>query len=132
MRHRDTLLDVPVREADGVLAGRATAVRVADHRWHLQLGAVDLFLDDASFDPPPGSAGAAGGDEVRAGFNGKVLDVRVVAGATVAKGDVLLVIESMKLEHAVTAPRAGVVTALHVEPGQQVATARLLATFEPA
>ncbi|MGV3573039.1 MAG: acetyl/propionyl/methylcrotonyl-CoA carboxylase subunit alpha [Ramlibacter sp.] len=131
VRHRDTLLDVPVREADGVAAGHATVVPLAGQRWHLQIGAVDLFLADASFEPPAGSAAAAGGDAVRAGFNGKVLAVQVAAGEPVRQGDVLLVIESMKLEHAVTAPRAGVVAAVHVEPGQQVATARVLVTFEP-
>ena len=132
VRHRDTLVDVPVREADGVLAGQATVVPVGTQGWHVQLGAVDLFVDDASFEAPAGSAGAAGADELRAGFNGKVLAVRAAPGAAVGKGDVLLVIESMKLEHAVTAPRPGVVKSLHVETGQQVATARLLVTFEPA
>jgi 3-methylcrotonyl-CoA carboxylase alpha subunit/geranyl-CoA carboxylase alpha subunit len=132
VRHRDMLMDVPVREADGFAASQATAVRLSGHRWHLQLGAVDVFLDDASFEPPAGSVASPGADEVRAGFNGKVIAVQAVPGAAVKKGEVLLVIESMKLEHAVLAPRDGIVRSVHVEAGQQAATARVLVTLEPA
>ena len=58
--------------------------------------------------------------------------LRAAPGAAVKKGDMLLVIESMKLEHALAASRDGVVKELHVEAGQQVATARLLVSFEAA
>ncbi|RYY68654.1 MAG: acetyl-CoA carboxylase biotin carboxyl carrier protein subunit, partial [Comamonadaceae bacterium] len=132
VRHREMLLDVPVREADGFAQGQATAVRLPEGGWHLQLGAVDLFLADASYDPPAGSGGAGSGDAVRAPFNGKVIAVHAAVGAAVKQGDVLLVIESMKLEHAVAAPREGVVRSVDVEPGQQVATQRVLLTFESA
>ena len=47
-------------------------------------------------------------------------------------GDTLLVLESMKLEHALTASRDGIVKSLHVEPGQQAATSQVLLTLEPA
>jgi 3-methylcrotonyl-CoA carboxylase alpha subunit/geranyl-CoA carboxylase alpha subunit len=101
-------------------------------RWHVQVGAVDLFLRDASFDPPAGSASAAGANELRVPFNGKVIAVHAQPGAAVKKGDPLVVVESMKLEHALAAGRDGTVRSLHVEPGQQVATAQLLVSLEPA
>ena len=52
------------------------------------------------------------------------------AGATVARGDTLVVIESMKLEHALAAPRDGVVKGIHVQQGQQAAASQVLVTFE--
>ena len=47
-----------------------------------------------------------------------------------AKGEALLVIESMKLEHTLSAPRDAVVAELLVEAGQQVAPGQLLLRFE--
>jgi acetyl-CoA/propionyl-CoA carboxylase biotin carboxyl carrier protein len=48
------------------------------------------------------------------------LSVRVSAGETVTAGQPLAVIEAMKMEHAVTAPLAGIVAELPVKAGQQV------------
>jgi geranyl-CoA carboxylase alpha subunit len=93
---------------------------------------VDLVLHDASFEP--GGTGGAGATahELRAPFNGKVIAVRARPGATVARGETLLVLESMKLEHALGAARDGVVKAVHVTAGQQAATSQVLVTFEAA
>jgi acetyl-CoA/propionyl-CoA carboxylase, biotin carboxylase, biotin carboxyl carrier protein len=63
---------------------------------------------------------------------GKVLDIRVGEGDTVAQGDVLLVLEAMKMEHAITAPLAGVLKQLAVETGQRVMPGALLAEIDPA
>jgi biotin carboxyl carrier protein len=51
---------------------------------------------------------------------GKVLDVRVRAGDAVSRGQALLTMEAMKMEHLVTASSDGVVTEVRVAPGQQV------------
>ena len=91
--------------------------------------AVDLIVADASFEPAAGGTASAA-NELRAPFNGKVIAIKAQAGATVARGDTLLVLESMKLEHALGAARDGTVRSLHVAPGQQVATAQVLVTFE--
>lgn len=61
---------------------------------------------------------AAGEDVSRAPMPGAVVSVHVTAGATVAAGDVLIVIESMKLETTIRAHRAGVIETVHVEQGQ--------------
>jgi 3-methylcrotonyl-CoA carboxylase alpha subunit/geranyl-CoA carboxylase alpha subunit len=129
VRHRDAVLDVPLREADGVLPSQAAVVEVAPGGWHVQVGAVDLFVSDASFEPPEADGAGGGASEVRAPFNGKVISVQATPGSTVKKGDTLLVIESMKLEHALAAPRDALVQSVHVEAGQQVATARVLLTL---
>jgi biotin carboxyl carrier protein len=52
---------------------------------------------------------------------GTVLLVHVADGDTVAAGDVLLVLESMKMELSITAPYAGTVTGLALVPGDRVA-----------
>lgn len=143
LRHRGRLLAIQVRELaggslqvehDGEL-GTLRAVDAAralmdDGGWHIQCGATDLFVEDASFLPAGNGTAAAGANELRAPFNGKVIAVKAQPGTTVARGDTLLVLESMKLEHALGAARDGVVKSVHVEPGQQAATAQLLVTFE--
>ncbi|MFJ3162288.1 ATP-binding protein [Streptomyces kanasensis] len=55
----------------------------------------------------------------------------VAVGARVGAGRPLLWLEAMKMEHQVTAPAAGVVTALHAEPGRQVGVGALLAVVTP-
>ena len=52
----------------------------------------------------------------------------VSAGDSVAKGQLLLILEAMKMEHRITAPRAGTVEALHVAAGDQVENGQLLVT----
>ncbi|HVE53184.1 MAG TPA: biotin carboxylase N-terminal domain-containing protein, partial [Ramlibacter sp.] len=109
IRHRGSCFDAPVCEADGVSAAQAHVAELAPGRWHVQVGAVDLFLEDASFDPPAGIGSAAGANELRAPFNGKVVALHARAGAVVRQGDPLIVVESMKLEHVLAAPRDGTV-----------------------
>ena len=62
---------------------------------------------------------------------GSVVQVAVVAGQAVVAGDVLVVLEAMKMEHTVRAPFDGVVTELRVELGEQVDTGAVLAVVEP-
>ena len=128
--HRGDTFDVALCEAEGIAAAQAEVVALAPGHWHVQVGAVDLFLRDASFDPPADSAAAGGAHELRAPFNGKVIAVPARAGDAVRKGDTLVVIESMKLEHALPAARDGTVQAVDVEPGQQVAGAQVLVRLE--
>ena len=59
------------------------------------------------------SAGAAvAGTQVNAPMPGNILDVRVHDGAAVAEGDVLCILEAMKMENEILAPHAGTVTVL--------------------
>jgi biotin carboxyl carrier protein len=66
---------------------------------------------------------------VRSPGVGKVLEVLVAVGATVATGEELLVIESMKMEIPLTAPRPGTVAAIAVAAGDQVQEGDLLVTL---
>lgn len=76
------------------------------------------------------AAGAGGGDAMRAPMPGSVIVVNAAVGDVVAAGDVVLVIESMKLETAIRAPRAGVVAALPYAVGAVFDRDALLATLE--
>ncbi|TMR08684.1 biotin/lipoyl-binding protein [Nonomuraea turkmeniaca] len=61
---------------------------------------------------------------------GSVLRVDVTAGDRVAKGQSVLVLEAMKMEHRIAAPADGVVSGLHVEKGQQVEAGAVLAIIQ--
>jgi 3-methylcrotonyl-CoA carboxylase alpha subunit/geranyl-CoA carboxylase alpha subunit len=129
IRHRGAVLDMPVCEAEGLAPAQAQCVTLAPGRWHVQCGAVDLFLEDASFEPPQADTEAGHVRELRAPFNGKVIAVHARAGRAVSAGEPLVVIESMKLEHVLAAPRDAMVQAVEVEAGQQVTTGVVLVTF---
>lgn len=70
--------------------------------------------------------------EIRAEMVANVWQIRVEVGQSLAAGDEILVLESMKMEIPVEAPVAGTLAALHVEPEQVVQEGDLLATMEPA
>ncbi|MCJ7421913.1 acetyl/propionyl/methylcrotonyl-CoA carboxylase subunit alpha [Sphingomicrobium astaxanthinifaciens] len=81
----------------------------------------------------PGAGGAAASDgALLSPMPGKVTSVAVEQGQAVAKGERLLTLEAMKMEHAMTAPFDGVVAELNVAPGQQVAVEALLARVDAA
>ncbi|NPC41533.1 biotin carboxylase N-terminal domain-containing protein [Nocardioides sp. zg-1230] len=73
----------------------------------------------------PADAVASG--SLLAPMPGTVVAVKVEAGAEVATGDVVLVLEAMKMQHTVTAPHDGTVTEINVDPGSQVASGEVLA-----
>jgi acetyl-CoA/propionyl-CoA carboxylase biotin carboxyl carrier protein len=84
---------------------------------------------------PPERLGAGAGahdGDVRSPMPGSVIAVRAAAGEQVDAGQVLLVVEAMKMEHALGAPFAGTLDALEVRVGDQVVVDQLLATVRPA
>jgi acetyl-CoA/propionyl-CoA carboxylase biotin carboxyl carrier protein len=74
-------------------------------------------------------ATASGGDVV-APMQGTVVKVLVEAGASVEAGEPLVVLEAMKMETAISAPRAGTVSALTVAPGDTAAAGQVIASIE--
>ncbi len=75
-------------------------------------------------------ADGAAAMEVRAAINGRVVDVAAAAGATVAIGDRLVVLEAMKMEHEIRAARAGRIADVGVKPGDQVIPGQVLVRYE--
>ena len=72
----------------------------------------------------------AGGETVTAPMPGPILDVKVAAGAAVKKGDVLMILEAMKMENEILAPCDGTVAALNVSKGTTVETGTVLCVIK--
>ncbi|MGN6819652.1 MAG: acetyl/propionyl/methylcrotonyl-CoA carboxylase subunit alpha [Sphingomonas sp.] len=79
-----------------------------------------------------GTAGAAGDGAILAPMPGRVIAVDVAAGDAVTKGQKLLTLEAMKMEHGLTAPFDGVVAELNASAGAQVQVDALLVKIEKA
>ncbi|MBY6352095.1 acetyl/propionyl/methylcrotonyl-CoA carboxylase subunit alpha [Rhodococcoides corynebacterioides] len=77
-----------------------------------------------------GGAGAASGDAVTAPMQGTVVKVAVTEGQQVAAGDLIAVLEAMKMENPVNAHKDGVVTGLSVEPGAAITQGTVLAELK--
>jgi 3-methylcrotonyl-CoA carboxylase alpha subunit/geranyl-CoA carboxylase alpha subunit len=114
---------------------RAVACTGAVKRWHVQLQGpecVELWLTDQSHRAPSTGASAQAAQSLRAPFNGKLIALHVQEGQSVKQGDAVLVIESMKLEHILCAPRDAVVHSLLASVGQQVGPGQVLVHWKDA
>ncbi len=72
------------------------------------------------------SSGSAEGEEVKAALPGNILRIEVGEGDEVAEGDVLLVVEAMKMETEIKSPKAGTVNAIEVAQGDKIVTGQTL------
>ena len=77
---------------------------------------------------PAPAAAPAGGESVIAPMPGNILDVKVANGAAVKKGDVLIILEAMKMENEIVAPCDGTVNVV-VTKGGAVETGAVLCTI---
>lgn len=78
----------------------------------------------------PKTVGAGAGEKITAPMPGNILSVNVSAGQTVKSGEVLMILEAMKMENEIMAPKAGKVTSVTVSKGASVATGDVLCTIE--
>ena len=76
---------------------------------------------------PP--AGAAGSVQVTAPMPGKVVAVKASVGQAVKKGEVVLVLEAMKMENDIVAPEDGTIASINVANGDAVESGAVLATL---
>ena len=101
-----------------------------------QGGSVLVFADGQAFAftlPGAGGRGAAGDaldGDIESPMPGRVISVDVAAGTQVTRGQKLLTLEAMKMEHGLTAPFDGMVTELNVAEGAQVTEGTLLVRIE--
>ena len=150
-RRRDGLLELDL--AGGTMD--ASVQRLADDRLSIRLGGdaftaaavrqrtsdgIDyvLFADGTSrrlrlvdpLDVTQYEAVASADASVRSPLPGKIIDLRVKAGDMVSKGQPLLVLEAMKMEHTLTAPADGKIKSVRYAVGEQVAEGADLVEFE--
>jgi geranyl-CoA carboxylase alpha subunit len=99
---------------------------------HIACGANDLAVRETLYEPRAGAGATDEADaQVRAPMNGKVVAVLVKEGDTVAKGQRLVVVEAMKMQHEMMAGAAGTVARIAIRPGDQVATRQVLVEIKP-
>ncbi len=113
------------------LSHKLTLAHDGDETWwaHSEAGTFALRW----IDPLPASeAQAASAGSLRAPMPGNVIAVFVEVGQAVENGEVLLVMEAMKMEHRITAPHAGKVTTIHYEAGQFAPVGAVLLEVSPA
>ena len=79
--------------------------------------------------PAAAPAGAAGAVAVTAPMPGKILGVKASAGQAVKRGQVLLILEAMKMENEIVAPQDGTVATINVAVGESVEPGATLATL---
>ena len=77
-----------------------------------------------------GATAAAGGNALTSPMQGTIVKVAVADGDVVAEGDLVVVLEAMKMEQPLTAHRAGTITGLSAAAGQTVAAGAVIATIE--
>lgn len=121
--------------------GSGVLVRIGDRTVHVTLArpgeaAVDgkptaYRVQSVTGSAIPGKAGPAHATHVRPPMNGKLERILVHPGQQVAKGDVLFVLEAMKMHNEVKAPVAGKVAAVHLTVGTTVEPRQVVLDLEP-
>ena len=132
----------PAPEAPGAepVAERAMVAEVGGRRFDVRLFIPEKDLGPAGAPAPKpkrerrggghhGSANGGATGEVHSPMQGTVLSVAVEAGQEVAEGDVICIVEAMKMENEVTAHTGGTISAINVEAGQSVAADEVIAVI---
>ncbi len=103
---------------DVMVSGLRYQVKVQDERSRR------LALVDRNLRAPDGEL------LIKAPIPGLVVKVPVVAGQEIGEGETLIILEAMKMENELRAPRGGTVHEVRVRPGEQVALGQVLATLK--
>jgi biotin carboxyl carrier protein len=104
-------------------------VTLAGHTYRIELRERDAIIDgtplpfrilDVKTGAAGGEGGGARGARVKPPMPGKIVSIAIAEGDEVKAGQVLLILEAMKMQNEIVAPSAGLVKKLHVKPGQNV------------
>ncbi|HYI66988.1 MAG TPA: biotin carboxylase N-terminal domain-containing protein [Candidatus Limnocylindrales bacterium] len=128
LRHEDeersVLLTTPESAVEAVHDGAAVHVDVGGQSLEFVLAPAPTVEDAVRH---ASSAGGDGASVLTAPMPGRVIAVRAVEGARIAAHQAVVIIEAMKMEHAVVAPLDGRLARVHVTEGQQVRRGEVLA-----
>ena len=80
--------------------------------------------------PAPVATAAVGGEKVTAPMPGNILSVNVAVGDTVKRGQVLLILEAMKMENEIMSPCDGVIASVNTSKGSAVESGALLCVIQ--
>lgn len=116
---------VHVRVEEG--EGKSRIVEVNGHRFEVDLkDHYDRLLDQLGMSRTDDVAD----QDLKAPMPGKVLEINVAVGQSVAKGDALLILEAMKMENVIKAPADATVLSVHCVQGEAVEKNAVLIAFE--
>ena len=119
--------------AIGPAEGSTLLVKVNGADYHVEMDHAPAAVPDAPVPAPPAvqaapapaaapsPAAPTGGTRVETPMPGVIIEVSVREGQTVKAGEKVVILEAMKMENEIFAPRAGTVTAIHVSKGASVA-----------
>ena len=93
-------------------------------------GAMPAAAPAAAPAPAPAAAAPAGGEQVTSPMPGTILDVKFAQGAAVKKGDVLMILEAMKMENEIMCPCDGKVASINAAKGAAVESGTLLCVIQ--
>jgi len=111
--------------------GARRSALLADNDEIVVFEAGEAFVFSAH--PPHAEDGGAANDgQIRSPMPGKVMGLSVKVGETVLKGQTMLILEAMKMEHALTAPFSGTIDTVSVTLGAQVSEGAILVKLTPA
>jgi acetyl-CoA/propionyl-CoA carboxylase biotin carboxyl carrier protein len=131
LSHETTIDTAP----DGRLRERVTAVELDGRRFDVTVLAPEppwAALAERRRERTAARAGGAGGrDAIVSPMQGTVLSVEIEDGDAVTAGQVICVVEAMKMENEVHALRAGVVSELSVRAGEPIGTGQVICVVEP-
>lgn len=113
-----TAYEVEVEEMGGVAAPKAAAPKAAP----AAAPSAAPKAAPAAAPAPAAKPVAAGAATISAPMPGKVLEVKVKAGDAVKAGDVLMILEAMKMQNEIMAPADGTISDVRISAGQTVGT----------
>lgn len=120
-----TAYDVAVEDLGGTAAPVAAAPVVAAPA----VAAAPAPVAAAPVQAAPAATGAEGSIEVTSPMPGKILNIKTSVGAAVKKGEVVMILEAMKMENEIVAPEDGTVASINVAAGDSVESGDKLATL---
>ena len=139
IRRHGNIWQCKIRKNDGEFSKAFTDAECSDLKEVPEVAVfgnrVAVFAEQGTFeftipDPLDGENLVAGGDTILAPMPGLVKKVMSEAGAAVTVGDPLVVLEAMKMEHVLVAPRDGILSEVNVSEGDQVEDGTVLVNLE--